>query len=270
MTTLGLITGSGFYELDTELAAESFGFKTPWGDLELQRALVGEHTVIAVPRHGRRHERLSHQVRHRANLWALHELGVGAVVGTSVVGVLDPAVPLATPILFDDLYFPSNRLPDGTLTTFFEVPGDPARGHLILAHPFSPGLHAGLAAAAAAVDQRVIDAGCYVHVDGPRFNTRTEVAALRAVGGTALSQTCGPEAVLAAELELPYVLVGFGVDYANGVVDPPTTAAELSANLARHGGVLTALLVRWLEDLPGEAEPPFDTGFVFRMETVSS
>lgn len=270
MTTLGLITGSGFYELDTDLAAEGFGFSTPWGDLELQRAEMGGHTVIAVPRHGRRHERLSNQVRHRANLWALHELGAGAVVGSSVVGVLDPEVRLATPILFDELYFPSNRLPDGTLATFFEVPGDPARGHLILASPFSPGLRAELAAAAASIDLDVVPAGCYAHVDGPRFNTRTEVAALRSAGCTALSQTCGPEAVLAAELELPYVLVGFGVDYANGVVDPPTTRAELSGNLARHGAAVTGLLSRWLEDLREDAEPPFDTGFVFRMEQVSS
>ena len=61
------------------------------------------------------------------------------------------------------------------------------------------------------------DGGCYGHVDGPRFNTRTEIAHARGGGVTAVSQTAGPETVLAGEAEIPYALLGYATDYANGV-----------------------------------------------------
>lgn len=266
MRTVGLITGSGFYEVDADLEPVERRLETPHGEVSLQEAELSGHRLLAVARHGRGHELLSHLVRHRANMWALRELGAEAIVATSVVGVMDPEVPLATPIVFDELYFPSNRLPDGSLATFFATPGDPDRGHLILTTPFSPELRGRLAEAARGEGIDVIEGGCYVHVDGPRFNTRTEIAALRAAGGTALSQTCGPEAVLAAELELPFALLGFGVDYANGVRDLPTPAEELAANLERHAAVATRIISRMMKDLAPDAELPFDTGFVFRME----
>ncbi len=266
MTTIGLITGSGFYELDGSIAATEGSVTTPYGEVRLQEAGLAGHRVLAVARHGAGHERLSNHVEHRATLWALHQRGAQAVVATSVVGVMDPAIPLARIILFDDLYFPSNRLPDGSLATFFDTPGAPGRAHLILASPFSPALRTRLEEAAGAAGLEIENGGCYVHVDGPRLNTRAEIRALRAAGGTALSQTCGPEAVLAAELELPYALVGFGVDYANGVVDPPTPPEELAANLERHPGVVTSLLLAFLRALPPDLEIPFDSGFLFRMD----
>lgn len=266
MRTVGLITGSGFYEIDATLEPVERRLETPYGEVSLQEAGLAGHRVLAVARHGSSHELLSHLVRHRANIWALRELGAEAIVATSVVGVMDASLPLATPIVFDDLFFPSNRLPDGSLATFFAAPGDPERGHLILATPFSPTLRRWLADAARGEGIEIIEGGCYVHVDGPRFNTRAEIAALRAVGGTALSQTCGPEAVLAAELEVPFALLGFGVDYANGVKDQPTPAEELSGNLARHSAVATRIISRMMKNLAPDADLPFDTGFVYRME----
>ena len=266
MATIGLITGTGIYELEERFEAREVPLGTPWGTVTCQVALLEGHELVAVARHGAGHERLSHQVNHRANLWALREAGAGAVVATTVVGIMDPAIPLARPLIFDEMFFPSNRLPDGSPATFFVEPGDPARGHLIMAEPFSPGLRRRLAEAARAAGLDPVEGGCYVHVDGPRLNTRTEIAWFRSVGGTALSQTCGPEAVLAGELELPYAVLGFGVDYANGVVDPPTSPEELAANLGRHAGVATRVLLGFLGGLAEGEELPFDSGFVFRME----
>ena len=71
------------------------------------------------------------------------------------------------------------------------------------------------------------DGGCYGHVDGPRFNTRAEIRGLALAGVTAVSQTAGPETVLAGEAELPYALVGYATDYANGVQAEPTPVARL-------------------------------------------
>ena len=71
------------------------------------------------------------------------------------------------------------------------------------------------------------DGGCYGHVDGPRFNTKAEIRGLAQAGVTAVSQTAGPETVLAGEAELPFALIGYATDYANGVQPEPTPVERL-------------------------------------------
>jgi purine nucleoside phosphorylase len=93
----------------------------------------------------------------------------------------------------------------------------------------------------------VRDGGCYGHVDGPRFNTRAEIRGLAACGVAAVSQTAGPETVLAGEAELPYALLGYATDYANGVRDEATPVATLVEMMRRSTDVFAAVL--------GEAVP---------------
>ena len=88
--------------------------------------------------------RLSNHVTHRANIAALAQLGVDAVLAVTVCGAVDPDVELGSLICFDDLHFPANRLPDGSLCTFYAEPGDPRRGHWIFEDPFAPALRAAL------------------------------------------------------------------------------------------------------------------------------
>jgi 5'-methylthioadenosine phosphorylase len=106
--------------------------------------------------------------------------------------------------------------------------------------------------------------GVYGHVNGPRFNTRAEIRWLAAAGVTAVSQTCGPEAVLAGELELPYGLVGFGVNYATGVAEPEPKE-ELDRLLVLSTEVLPRIVLRAVETLE-EEDLAFDHGYVYRAE----
>ena len=257
MANLGFITGSGFYaHAAAALAPRTVA--TPFGAVTVTHGRLHGHAVTHLARHGRGHERLSHQVEHRANLWALHELGVQAIVAATAVGLLAADVPLGVPLLFDDLYFPSNRLPDGSPATVFTTPGDPHRGRERRALLERAARGAGIAAAAG---------GCYAHADGPRFNTAAEHRALRQAGATAVSQTCGPEAVLAGELEIPYALVGFGVNRVTGLGLPETGEACLAELLAAHGPAVGGLFDAFLAGLPSDAVFPLDTGAVFRIQT---
>ncbi len=265
MAHVGLITGSGFYSQEgAALAPRTVA--TPFGPVTVTQGRVHAHAVTHLARHGAAHERLSHQVEHRANLWALHELGVEAIVASTAVGLLTASTPLGVPILFDDMYFPSNRLPDGSLATIFTTPGDARRGHWIPGAPFSPTLRAMLANAARGAGIAVTTGGCYAHADGPRFNTPAEHAALRQAGATAVSQTCGPEAVLAGELGVPYALVGFGVNHAACLGLPPTGDARVVELLARHGAVVGRLIDAFLAGVERVCVFPPDTGSVFRIE----
>jgi len=261
MTTIGLIGGTAA-EFEAEWH-EDVVVDTPWGAVTLHRGHAAGIEVLFVRRHGAGHRRLSSQVLHRENLWALKEAGCSAIIGTTVCGVVDGEIELGTAIVFDDLFFPDNRLPDGSPCTVYDTPGDARRGHFIFESPFSSTLRGALLGAVAEARVPSLTRGVYAYMLGPRFNTRTEVAWLRSLGVTAVSQTAGPEAVLAGELEIPYALVGFGVDYANGVKAEPTPVEVLDANIDASCRVFGEIVLGALRRL---GEHPFDTGFVYRFE----
>jgi purine nucleoside phosphorylase len=222
--------------------------------------------AVHVSRHGLGHVRLSNQVTHRANIWALREQGATAVIACTACGAVDPTVELGSLVVFDDLHFISNRLPDGSLCTFFTDPGDQLRGHWILhGGPFSDTLRAILLEAAAAAGHSARDGGTYGHVDGPRFNTPTEIAQLAACGVTAVSQTAGPEAVLCGELELPFALVGFATDYANEVQPGEPTPVATLIELMGKSPAIFADVLRGALPLVVERDPT-PAGTVYRFE----
>ncbi len=138
------------------------------------------------------------------------------------------------------------------------------RGHWIFEDPFSAELRRALLDGAAEAGVEVRDGGCYGHVDGPRFNTKAEIRGLAACGVTAVSQTGGPETVLCGEAELPYALLGYATDYANGVQDEPTPVQTLldmmAASTETFAAVLAAAVPR------AEAAEPAPAGMVYRFE----
>ena len=221
---IAVITGSGTYALPGFEHAEPQEVETPFGTVAVSRGDFAGADLLHVSRHGAGHVRLSSHVNHRANIWALRELGATAVIGCTACGAVDPSLELGSLVVFDDLHFISNRLPDGSLCTFCVEPGDPQRGHWILhGSPFSGGVRSALLEAAGERGHAARDGGTYGHVDGPRFNTPAEIAQLSACGVVAVSQTGGPETVLCGELELPFALIGFVTDYANEVIPGATT-----------------------------------------------
>src|SRR6202012_5858551 len=149
----------------------------------------------------------------------------------------------------------------------FADAGDPGRGHWVLhGGPFSDGVRRALVDGAAAAGHHARDGGTYGHVDGPRFNTPTEIAQLAACGVTAVSQTGGPETVLCGELELPYALLGYVTDHANedrpGETTPGAVPQEMmAASTATFAAVLEATVRRL-----ASAERCAPGGTMFRLE----
>jgi 5'-methylthioadenosine phosphorylase len=256
---IGLISGSGTEQWPGLSDARTQTAETAYGPVDLAVGRIRDVDVIHLSRHGPSHRWLSNQVRHKANLSALIESGADAVIGCTVCGSVDASLPPGSLIVFDDLYFPSNRLPDGSLCTWHDEAGAPGRGHWIFDRPFSEPLRGALVRAGHGLDVELVDGGVYGHVDGPRFNTRVEIAALARVGVRAVSQTAGPEAVLAGEAGLPYALVGFVTDYANGVADEPEALEALLARVARSGACFASLVAAALGELPAGGLPPAGT-----------
>ena len=265
MATIGIITGSGTYALPAFEGGPPETVTTDWGEALVSRGRFAGADVLHLSRHGEGHVRLSNHVEHRANLAALRAAGADAVIAVTVCGGVDRTLELGSLVCFDDLHFVSNRLPDGSLCTYYATPGDPQRGHWIYEDPYSPALRAALLAGAADAGHPMRDGGCYGHVDGPRFNTKAEIRGLAACGVTAVSQTAGPETVLAGELELPYALVGYVTDYANGVADEATPVATLIEMMGRSTGVLAGVLAAALPRIEDAALAP--AGVVYRFGT---
>jgi purine nucleoside phosphorylase len=261
---IGVITGSGTYALPGFSGSGPEPVETRWGPALLSRGTFAGVEVLHVSRHGEGHPRLSNQVTHRANIAALAASGAAGVIAVTVCGAVDPALELGSPLCFDDLHFLANRLPSGELCTFHDEPGDPRRGHWVFEGPFAEPLRAAILEGAAAAGVAVRDGGCYGHVDGPRFNTRAEIRGLAACGVTAVSQTAGPETVLAGEAELPYALLGYPTDYANGVVPEPTPVETLLEMMRRSTDVFAAILREAVPRAAAAAlEPP---GTILRFE----
>jgi purine nucleoside phosphorylase len=260
---IGIITGSGTYALPDFDGATPREVATDFGPATVTEGRFAGLDVLHVSRHLPGHPRLSHQVTHQANIAALRDLGAEAIVAVTVCGAVDPTVPLGSLIVFDDLHFLVNRLPDGSVCTLHTEPGRPGRGHWVFEGPFSDGVRGALLEGAREAGLTVRDGGCYGHVDGPRFNTKAEIRSLAAVGVTAVSQTAGSETVLCGEAEIPFGLIGYATDYANGVMDEPTPVETLVRLVDESAGAFARALTAALPKLAAADLTPVGSHFRF-------
>jgi len=257
MVDLAVISGSGFYDFPGLDDGEDKTVQTRYGEATVRIGEIEGRKIAFISRHGLGHTILPSMINYRANLLALKELETRAIVGTTVCGVLKPSFPLARIVVFDDLYFPDNRLPSGEICTIYSQVGEKSRGHYIFDKPFSDDLRRQLIAAA----ENPITEAVYAQASGPRFNTKSEIKMLQEYADF-VSQTAGPEVVIAGELEIPVALLGFGVDYANGVKEEPTPVEVLSENLKNSKSIFLTLLKNLIKNY----EQPKFTGFIYRFD----
>ncbi len=247
---VGVITGSGTNVLPGLQASAARSVDTRFGTAQVSTGHWRGVEIVHVSRHGEDHARLSSHVNHRANVLAMSELEVDAVIGVTICGAVDPQIELGGLVVFDDLHFLANRLADGSICSLHDRPQAPGRGHWVFDRPFSEQLREALLLGASGAALSARDGGCYGHVDGPRFNTRAEIRMLAACGVSAVSQTAGPETVLCGEAELPYALLGYVTDYANGVGAQPTPVSELTRLMEKSTAAFNATLQQTIEHLP--------------------
>ena len=260
---LGIITGSGTDVLPGLQASPARQAETRFGPVTLSDGRMGGVDVVHLSRHGDGHVRLSNHVNHRANVLALRDAGAEAVIAVTVCGAVAAEIELGSLIVFDDLHFLANRLAGGELCTLHDQPGASGRGHWVFDSPFADPIRQALLAGAQSAGFAVVDGGCYGHVDGPRFNTRAEIRMLAACGVTAVSQTAGPETVLFGEAEIPYALLGYATDYANGVREESTPVTELLRLVGASTDAFAATVAAALPRLAPTAVPATGTHLRF-------
>ncbi|MBI5574994.1 MAG: S-methyl-5'-thioadenosine phosphorylase [Deltaproteobacteria bacterium] len=205
---LGVIGGSGLYEMEGMKNVRSVSVRTPFGDPS-DALVVGEiegRTLAFLPRHGRGHRFLPTQINYRANIYALKKIGAKWVLSISAVGSMKEHIRPGDIVVVDQFYDHTRFRP----TTFF---GDGIVGHIPFADPVCPNM-AGLAyAASKKVVKRTHKGGTYLCMEGPQFSTRAESRIYRKWGVDVIGMTNMPEAKLAREAEMCYATLALATDY---------------------------------------------------------
>jgi 5'-methylthioadenosine phosphorylase len=233
---IGVIGGSGLYSLLPH--ADETVVDTPYG-APSDRFVIAEvagRQVVFVPRHGRDHRYPPHRVPFRANLWALHSLGVRQVLAPCAVGALDRSLSPGSLVVPDQVLDRTS----GRDVTFY----DDGAVHVPFADPYCPRGRAAAVTAAAQSDWPARDGGTMVVIDGPRFGSRAESQWHAAAGGTVVNMTGMPEAVLARELALCYTAIALVTDLDAGMsASEAVTQENVFGVFERSIGRLRALLL---------------------------
>jgi len=241
---LALIGGTGLYRLPGLEAIERHVIETPFGATSdaIVTGRVGAHRLAFLARHGEAHSILPHRVNYRANIWALRHVGARRVVGVNAVGgIREDMGPRALVIPDQLIDYTHDRV-----TSFCDAPGAEVR-HIDFSEPYSAGLRRDLLAAAARAGIAVIDGGCYGATQGPRLETRAEIARMRRDGCDLVGMTGMPEAALARELDLDYACIALVANWAAGCGDEaeislPEIFANLEAATAAVPPIVSELL----------------------------
>lgn len=250
---IGIIGGSGLYEIDGFEKAGERRIDTPFGEPSdaLVGGTLGGREVWFLPRHGRGHRLLPTEINHRANLWALRSVGVRYLICVTAVGSFKEEYH-PRDIVLPDQYF--DRTSRRELHTFF---GGGIVGHVSFADPISGGLRAILKESAIAEGARVHDGGTYVNMDGPAFSTRAESETNRKLGFDVIGMTNLPEAKLAREAEIALATLAMITDYdCWKVEEEPVTAEAVMGHLHANVAAAKRIIARAVAAIPAEADWP--------------
>lgn len=242
---IGIIGGSGLYQMEGVTDPSEQKIETPFGspsDSIIGGTLSGRH-VYFLPRHGRGHRILPHELNHRANIYALRSLNVRWIICVTAVGSLQEKYEPRDVVLPSQFY---DRTSQRSVHTFF---GEGIVAHISFAEPISTNLRNLLAEAAREQKVRVHNGGTYVNMDGPAFSTRAESELNRRNGFDVIGMTNLPEAKLAREAEIALASMAMITDYDCWKVEEEPVSAEavfghLTANAETAKKVLRKVIPR--------------------------
>jgi 5'-methylthioadenosine phosphorylase len=205
---IGVIGGSGLYQLEGLTGVRWEKVRTPFGDPSDSYCIgrLGARDVVFLPRHGRGHRLLPSELNFRANVYGLKALGVEWVISISAVGSMKEGIAPLDLVVVDQYYDHTRR----RASSFF---GEGIGAHVGMAEPVCPDLAKRLYRAAVGTGARVHPSGTYICIEGPQFSTKAESQIYRSWGVDVIGMTNMPEAKLAREAELCYATLALVTDY---------------------------------------------------------
>ncbi|MBW2380276.1 MAG: S-methyl-5'-thioadenosine phosphorylase [Deltaproteobacteria bacterium] len=240
--TLGVIGGSGLYELERLANVEELKMTTPFGAPSdaIIAGTIESTRLLFLPRHGRGHGIAPHKINYRANVLALKMAGAEQILSVSAVGSMQEDIHPGDMIVVDQFIDRTRHRID----TFFDDDGVVA--HVEFAEPIDAQLASSLARAANRAGATVHESGVYLCMEGPQFSTRAESQLYRSWGVSVIGMTNLPEARLAREAELPYATLAMATDYdcwheGHDAVTVSAVIAVMQGNVARAKEIIVEL-----------------------------
>ena len=250
---IGVIGGSGLYQMEELLNATEQKIDTPFGapsDLLIGGTIAGRRLYF-LPRHARGHRLLPHELNHRANIYALRSLNVRWIISVTAVGSLQEKYAPRDILLPSQFY---DRTSLRAVHTFF---GEGIAAHVSFAEPISAGLRNMLAESARNLGIRVHNGGTYVNMDGPAFSTRAESELNRRNGFDVIGMTNVPEAKLAREAEIALATMAMITDYdCWKVEEEPVSAQTVIGHLVANAETARRVIVDVVPRIPMETNWP--------------
>jgi len=250
---IGIIGGSGLYQMEGVEDPTERRVSTPFGDPSdaiIGGQMQGRH-VYFLPRHGRGHRLLPHELNHRATIYALRSLNVRWIICVTAVGSLQEKY-APRDVLLPSQFF--DRTSQRTEHTFF---GNGIAAHVSFAEPISPNLRHILAESARGLKIKVHNGGTYVNMDGPAFSTRAESESNRRHGFDVIGMTNLPEAKLAREAEITLATMAMITDYdCWKIEEEPVTAQTVFEHLIANAETAKKILAQIIPRIPAEPDWP--------------
>ena len=250
-SVLGIIGGSGIYDLPGLANVREERIASPWGEPSgpLRIGDIGGLPVVFLSRHDKGHRLSPSDINYRANIDVLKRAGVTDLVSLSACGSFKEELPPGTFVMADQFVDRTHLRP----TSFF---GKGCVAHVSMAHPVAPRLHIRLAEAAREEGIPFARAGTYVCIEGPQFSTYAESMTYKTLGYSVIGMTNLPEAKLAREAEICYATVAMVTDFdcwhpEHDAVTVQDIVKVLVDNAERAKG----LVARLARDFPREHEP---------------
>ncbi len=205
---IGVIGGSGLYEMEGLSSIKEVSVETPFGDPsdKFITGVLDGVDMVFLPRHGRGHRVLPSEINYRANIYGMKKLGVDHIISVSAVGSMKEEIEPGHIVVVDQFFDRTKA----RASTFF---GDGIVGHVEFGDPVCGALSSALYDAGLSAGATMHKGGTYVCIEGPQFSTRAESLVYRSWGVSVIGMTNIPEAKLAREAEICYGVLALSTDY---------------------------------------------------------
>jgi len=248
---LGIIGGSGIYELPGLEDVREQTIRSPWGEpsAPVRLGSIAGLPIVFLPRHDSGHRLSPSDINYRANIDVLKRAGVTDLISLSACGSFKEELPPGTFVLVDQFV-------DRTYNRESSFFGKGCVAHVSMAHPVSPRLRIHLAAAAEAEGIAVARGGTYVCMEGPQFSSYAESMTYKGLGYSVIGMTNMPEAKLAREAEICYATVAMVTDFDCWHPDhDAVTVQDIIRVLTSNADKAKGLVARLAREFPREHEP---------------
>ncbi|MDP2167663.1 MAG: S-methyl-5'-thioadenosine phosphorylase [Thermodesulfovibrionales bacterium] len=248
MSKIGVIGGSGLYDISGLRITEDREVETPYGRPSAPYR-IGEIEGIPIaflPRHGQPHSIPPHKINYRANLWGFKSLGVERLISVSATGGINPSLKPGDIVLLDQII---DMTMGARASTFYEAD---EVVHIDFTEPYCPELRQGVLSAGKKTGIAPVQTGAYICTNGPRLESRAEIKFFSAMGADVVGMTGMPEACLARELEICFSGICLVTNHAAGIAGKKLSAVDVIEKMKEANLRINSLLRETFVLIPAE------------------